>query len=433
MAIPIMIGSIVQNAIALMDSLFLFYLSEDDFAAIGFVSAFYLIVISVGYGFSRGGQIVMAKLDGGNQYKRIGIAFNTNLFMLLILATIFFVFVRYGSPWLLKYIVSNDVIYAKSIDYLKFRSFGVYSGFLTLGMVALYTGVANTGFLVIATGILLGTNLIFNYGLIFGNFGLPKMGIAGAAIASDIAEVAGLISFGLHIIFSKDFKVFHLPSRIIANFKIAKDILKISMPLVLQTSAGVISWFVLFSLVENMGQRELAISNLARVFYLVLSIPLWGFSVSVNTLVSNSMGGKMFNNILVIIKRTSILALGITFVVAVPLLLYPEYFVRPLLNDEQMVVLYEAKDVLRLLLVIFVFYILGTVFFQGMIGTGNVLLTLTIQLVCVAIYVSLLLMGVKLLGLSMLQAWSIEIFYWIAILIVNIVYFKYYFNKEDDY
>ena len=47
-----MIGSVVQNAIAIMDSLFLFYLGEDDFAAIGFVSAFYLIVVSIGYGFS---------------------------------------------------------------------------------------------------------------------------------------------------------------------------------------------------------------------------------------------------------------------------------------------------------------------------------------------------------------------------------------------
>ncbi|WP_236980318.1 MATE family efflux transporter [Membranihabitans maritimus] len=424
-----MIGSIVQNAIALMDSLFLFYLGEDDFAAIGFVSAFYLIIISVGYGFSRGGQIVMARQDGGSQFRRIGISFNTNLVMLIVLATIFFFIVRYASPWFLKFLVSNEVIYEKSVEYLQFRSWGVYTGYLGLGMVALYTGVSNTGFLVIATVVLLGTNLFFNYGLIFGNFGMPQMGIGGAALASNIAELAGFISFAIHVLISKDFKIFHIPSKVVANYRIARDILKISMPLVLQTSAGVLSWFVLFTLVENMGQRELAISNLARVFYLILSIPLWGFSVSVNTMVSNAMGSRKYEKILVIIKRTSLLTLIITFTIAIPLLLKPEFFVNPLLNDEQMEVLYQAKGVLRLLLGIFVFYILGTIFFQGMIGTGKVLLTLTIQLLSVGFYISLLLIGVKLLGFNMVQAWALEILYWIAILVCNLVYFKFYFKK----
>src|SRR5690625_7560498 len=94
-----MIGSVVQNAIAMMDSLFLFYLGEDDFAAIGFVSAFYLVIVSVGYGCSRGGQIIMARQDGAKQYNRIGITANTNLVVLFLLDNLFFILVRYVSTW----------------------------------------------------------------------------------------------------------------------------------------------------------------------------------------------------------------------------------------------------------------------------------------------------------------------------------------------
>ena len=419
----------MQNAIAMMDSLFLFYLGEDDFAAIGFVSAFYLIIVSIGYGFSRGGQIIMARQDGGQQLRRIGITFNTNLVMLFLLAVIFFVVVRYVSPWFLKFLMSNENIYEKSVVYLQYRSYGVFTGFLGLGMISLYTGVSNTKFLVFATVILLGTNMFFNYGLIFGNFGMPGLGIGGAAIASNISELAGLLSFGIHVIVSKDFNKYHIPSSVWANFRIGKDILKISMPLVLQASAGVASWFVLFTLVENMGERELAISNLARIFYLVLSIPLWGFSVSVNTMVSNAMGSRKYQNVMTIVKRTSILTFAITMVIAIPVLLYPAFFVKPLLNPDQMIVLDQAQGVLRVVLAILVFYILGTIIFQGLIGTGKVVLSLTIQLICVAFYVILLIVGVKGMGLGLEAAWSLEILYWIAIYVINLVYFKYYFNK----
>ena len=63
-SMPIMLASAVQNLIALTDSVFLFHLSETDFATIGFVGVFYLIVAAIGYGFSKGGQILIARRMG---------------------------------------------------------------------------------------------------------------------------------------------------------------------------------------------------------------------------------------------------------------------------------------------------------------------------------------------------------------------------------
>ena len=60
-SVPIILGSAVQNVIALSDSVFLYHKSNDDFAAIGFVSVFYLIIAAIGYGFSKGGQIIIAR------------------------------------------------------------------------------------------------------------------------------------------------------------------------------------------------------------------------------------------------------------------------------------------------------------------------------------------------------------------------------------
>src|SRR5690606_39172545 len=125
----------------------------------------------------------------------------------------------------------------------------------------------------------------------------------------------------------------------------------------------------------------------------------------------------------------SVLAFVITMVIAIPILLFPEFFLDPILNDAQMQVIGESHGILRIVLAILVFYILGTVIFQGMIGTGKVVLALTIQLITVVIYVLMLIIGVKYFGVGLEGAWAIEIAYWVVIYIVNVIYFKYYFNR----
>ena len=61
--------------------------------------------------------------------------------------------------------------------------------------IAFYTGVTQTKVLTYSTFIQATVNVIFDYALIFGNFGLPEMGVKGAALASVISELAALIYF----------------------------------------------------------------------------------------------------------------------------------------------------------------------------------------------------------------------------------------------
>ena len=63
-----------------MTVFFLYHLSELDFAAIGFVSVFYLIISAIGYGVSKGGQIIIARRVGENDDKEVGRTFYTMLY-----------------------------------------------------------------------------------------------------------------------------------------------------------------------------------------------------------------------------------------------------------------------------------------------------------------------------------------------------------------
>ena len=98
-AAPIMLGSAVQNVIALSDSIFLYHLSEQDFAAIGFVGVFYLVIAAIGYGFSKGGQIMIARRMGEGKPREVGRTFYAMLYFELFLALVMFLIMQYGCAW----------------------------------------------------------------------------------------------------------------------------------------------------------------------------------------------------------------------------------------------------------------------------------------------------------------------------------------------
>ena len=133
-SIPIIIGSAAQNVVAMTDSVFLYYRSEDDFAAIGFVAAFYIIVAAVGFGFSRGGQILIALYAGKGKPAQAGKAFYSTVYFELALAGAVFLFMTFGAYWLFASLVDSDVIFYKSLEYLETRKWGVFASYLGVGL-----------------------------------------------------------------------------------------------------------------------------------------------------------------------------------------------------------------------------------------------------------------------------------------------------------
>ena len=117
LSVPIMMGSAVQNIIALSDSVLLFHKGKIDFAAIGLVSIFYLIISSIGYGFSKGGQIIIARKVGQGHKDEVGQSFYAMFYFQMILACFLFIFMKTAGPFLFKFLIHNQEISTKCIHY----------------------------------------------------------------------------------------------------------------------------------------------------------------------------------------------------------------------------------------------------------------------------------------------------------------------------
>ena len=145
-SLPIMLGSAAQNVIALTDSILLYHLSEPDFEAIGISGVFYLTIAAIGYGFSKGGQIIIARRMGESNYKGIRRTFHDMLIFEFILAIIMFCFIKFLSPIIFQYFVESPIVLQKCQEYLSSRSYGIFFSYLGVALISTYTGIAKTWF-----------------------------------------------------------------------------------------------------------------------------------------------------------------------------------------------------------------------------------------------------------------------------------------------
>ena len=250
------------------------------------------------------------------------------------------------------------------------------------------------------------------------------MGIAGAGLASTIAEIVAFFVFVAYMFWDKKtrlYQLFKLPN---IDLELIKVQLKIGAPIVAQAVVGLGSWFVFFGIVENLGERELAITNLVRMVYLVLSIPCWGFASGINTLVSNFIGQQKRIAVLPIIWKTSKICFLFTMVLTLPVVLFPEHILYPLLGSEDMSLITEARPIFYVLLGILGLFSIGGVYFNGLAATGATYYGLKIQTFCAIAYLIYIYVVVEFSNGGLEWAWASEIFYWIIMLGLTVNYLR---------
>jgi len=419
-----MLGSAAQNIIVLSDNVFLYHVSETDFAAVGLIGVFYLIIASIGYGFSRGGQILIARRHGEQDFRAAGDYFKALVLFEFGMAVLLFLFLQFGSAWFFSLFIDNQVIYEKCLEYIYPRSWGVFFSYVGVSFVAFYTGIARTKMIVYDTLILIIVNIFLNYIFIFGKFGLEPMGIAGAGWASTLAEVVAFLVFLGYLFLDKLNKVYGITDTKLIKLKLVRQTFDVSAPIVWQSIIGLGSWFIFFSLIENIGSRELEISNLLRNIYLILSIPCWGYSAGINTLVSNFIGNRKRQAVIPIIWKTAKMNLWNTMILAIPVALFPEFFLYPLFGAEDMSLIMEAKPLMPILVLILAVFSFGSIFINGLIGTGHTKTALWIQSLFVLVYIIYSYIVIETLVLGLGWAWGVEIAYWSGIWIVSFWYLK---------
>ena len=189
---PIFLGLLAQNIINVTDTAFLGRVGEVELGASAMGGLFYICVFTIAFGFSVGSQILIARRNGEGRYKDVGPVMIQGGTFLLGLAVLMFGLTHLLAPSIVRLLISSDSIFDATMEFLNWRIWGFFFAFVNVMFRALYIGITRTKVLTMNAVVMALVNVLLDYILIFGKFGMPEMGIKGAAVASVMAEAASL-------------------------------------------------------------------------------------------------------------------------------------------------------------------------------------------------------------------------------------------------
>ena len=415
--VPLLFSMLVEHLIGMTDTAFLGRVSEVALGAAALGTVYFLAFFVLGSGFSYGAQILIARRNGEKNFSKIGQICYASGFFLTVIALLLIVLIRIFSDDLMPLMVKSKDVCNAAVEYINYRAFGLLFVFITSLFRAFYVGIARTKILTYASVAMVVSNVVLNYSLIFGKFGMPRMGIAGAAVASAVAEGIAMIFYIVFSLKTVDLKKYGFYAWS-ACFKagILKKVFAVSLWLMLQPFISIVVWFFFFIAIERLGERPLAVINLARAVSALPFIIIHACATTANSLISNLIGANKSNQV----NRLILKMLTVGFAVVTPMLiffaLFPELNLRVYTDNLELIK--ASVDVIYVVCIATFLQTAAFILFNSVSGTGAVRVSVSVEMVSLFLYTIFVWWFIIRLRVTPAQAWTGEILYQVVILVL---------------
>ena len=405
-AYPILISLVMEQMIGLTDTAFLGRVGEVELGASAIAIVYYMVLFMIGFGFSIGAQIIIGRRNGEGRFRDTGKVFWNGLYFVLGLSGVIILLSELLSPWMMRFMVSSDAIYDAAMSYVRWRLPGVIFAFTTSMFRAFYIGTTQTKTLTMNSVVMVLSNIVFNYILIFGKCGLPALGITGAAIGSSLAELVSLIFFVVYTRIGCDRQKYGLDKAARLDLNELKGMMPVCVWTMIQHTISVSTWFIFFLYIEHLGERALAISNIARSVSGLIWVVLQAFSSTCSTLVSNIIGEGHQDKVMSLVKRIMKLSYYIICTMLVLAFIFPEAIIRIYTDIPDLVT--AAVPAMLVMASAYVLNVGGQVLFLAVSGTGSTKTAFRLELIALAVYMVYCTVIIGILKLDVAICWTAE-------------------------
>ena len=313
MSLPMVISMLIQALYNVVDSIFVARIEgvtsaagvNNALNAVGLAFPIQLLMLSVGVGTAVGMNSLMSRRLGEKRFEDANSAASNGLFLEFVSALVFLVLgLTLIGPFFRLFKV-DDQLYPLCISYLQICMVFGMGLFLHLGFDRILQSMGKTNLSMVAQIAGAVTNIVFDPLFIFGYLGFPKLGVAGAAIATVLGQWVGMVIAMLLVIRGEhEVKVSFRGFR--PNRHSIREIYRVGLPSIIMQGIGSVMNsgmnFVLSNfLTDGMG---VAIMNIYYKMQSIIFMPMFGITNASMSIIAYNFGARNYHRLMSAWKRT---------------------------------------------------------------------------------------------------------------------------------
>lgn len=310
MSLPIMISMLIQALYNIVDSMFVAQISEEALTAVSLAFPMQNLMIAVSTGTGVGINALLARNLGQKNRKGASNAANNGIFLGLISCFVFVLFGIFGSRYFFSMQNCGPIISEYGTQYLSICTIFSIGIFLQITFERILQATGRTFYTMITQGTGAVINIILDPILIFGLFGLPGLGVAGAAAATVIGQITAML-----MAFYFNHKVNHDVDLEIHSFRpnltTIKEIYRVGFPSIIMSSISSVMIFGMNQILLGFTKTSAAFFGVYIKLQSFIFMPIFGLNNGLVPIISYNYGAQNKQRILKSIR------LGITYAVCI--------------------------------------------------------------------------------------------------------------------
>lgn len=322
MSWPIMLSMLVQAMYNIVDSIYVSRLGENGLSALSLAFPVQNLMIAVGVGTALGVNSLMSRRLGEKRVEGAIATAENGLFLAVMSWIAFLVFGLFFCRPFFTSFTGNETIIQMGVDYLSICCICSFGVFVTITMERIMQSTGKTIYTMFTQGTGAIINIVLDPILIFGWFGLPAMGITGAAVATVVGQIVGmLLALILNAKFNREIKL--SPRTFRPSGRVIREIYQVGIPSIIMQSIASVMTVGVNKILISFSETAVAVFGVYFKLQSFVFMPVFGLNSALVPIVGYNYGARNRERIVHAVRLACVYALvimsiGVLLFLAIP-------------------------------------------------------------------------------------------------------------------
>ena len=334
MSLPMMLSMLVQALYNIVDSMFVAQLSEDALTAVSLAFPVQSLMIAVASGTGVGINALLSRNLGERNFEGANNAARNGVFLAIVSCIVFALLGLVGSRLFFSLQTDNPVILEYGVQYMSIITLFSVGIFLQITFERLLQSTGRTFYNMITQGTGAIINIILDPIMIFGLFGFPRLGLAGAAIATVVGQIVAVImSFCFNHFKNKEISL--SPRGFRPHGRTILFIYKVGIPSIIMQSIGSVMTFGMNKILLMFSSTAAAVFGVYFKLQSFIFMPVFGLNNGMIPIIAYNYGARNKHRIIETARKSVLIAVCIMILGFAIFQIFPAFFLSTLFRASE--------------------------------------------------------------------------------------------------